>query len=107
MSGGIAYVLDEDGTFEQNCNKEMVLLEQLTDEREIGQVKAMIRNHADYTDSIRAWKVLAKWSELIPKFVKVYPKDFKRMLESIEEMQKNGMDNDEAELEAFYANRES
>lgn len=106
MSGGIAYVLDQDGTFEQYCNKEMVLLEQLENEQEIGKVERMIRRHGDYTDSPRAWKVLAKWGEMIPQFVKVLPRDYKRMQESIEESQKQGLNGEEAVMEAFTRNKE-
>jgi glutamate synthase domain-containing protein 2/glutamate synthase domain-containing protein 1/glutamate synthase domain-containing protein 3 len=105
MSGGMAYVIDEHGNFGKNCNQEMVFLEELTDEEEIQEVKGMIRRHADYTDSNRAWKILAKWKEMVPHFVKVYPKDFKRMSESIEMAMKIGLEKDEAELQAFYQNK--
>ncbi|MFW6348421.1 MAG: glutamate synthase large subunit, partial [Cyclonatronaceae bacterium] len=73
MSGGIAYVIDEDNTFARRCNQELVHLERLEDHQEITEVKTMIRRHADYTDSNRAWKILARWDEMIPRFVKVYP----------------------------------
>lgn len=106
MSGGIAYVLDENDTFEQYCNKEMVLLERLEDEEEIREVEDMIRKHGDYTDSSRAWKVLAKWEEMVPQFIKVLPKDYQRMLESIREAEKQGLNGEEAEMEAFARNKE-
>ncbi|MDX1617306.1 MAG: glutamate synthase large subunit, partial [Balneolaceae bacterium] len=106
MSGGIAYVLNEDGYFEERCNTEMVHLERLEDEEEIREVERMIRRHGDYTDSNRAWKVLAKWDEIVPEFVKVLPKDYKRMLESIEEAEKQGLSGEDAEMEAFLANKE-
>ncbi|MEX0994682.1 MAG: hypothetical protein WD599_04085, partial [Balneolaceae bacterium] len=105
MSGGIAYVLDQDETFEHFCNKEMVFLERLEDEGEIKEVEGMIRRHCDYTDSTRGWKVLAKWEEMVPKFVKVMPKDFKRMQESIEESQKQGYSGEDAIMEAFLKNK--
>ena len=82
MSGGIAYVLDEDGDFPRNCNKEMVKLFQLEDAEEIEQVRHMIRKHAEYTGSERPWKVLALWEEMVPKFVKVYPNDYRRVIET-------------------------
>ncbi|NBC65713.1 MAG: glutamate synthase large subunit, partial [Bacteroidetes bacterium] len=106
MSGGIAYVLDQEGTFEHYCNTEMVYLERLKDENEIEEVEKMIRNHSDYTDSTMGWKVLAKWDEMVPKFVKVMPKDFKRMQESIEESEKNGLSGEDAVMEAFLQNKE-
>ncbi|MEX0680974.1 MAG: glutamate synthase large subunit [Balneolales bacterium] len=105
MSGGIAYVLDEHNTFEEHCNKEMVFLERLENEEETKEVEKMIRRHADYTDSNRAWKVLACWEEMVPKFVKVHPVDFKRMNEAIQEANLRGLDGEEAIMEAFYINK--
>lgn len=101
MSGGIAYVLDQKKEFARYCNQDMVYLENLEDEKEIHQVYRMIRKHGDYTDSHLAWKVLAKWEEMVPHFVKVLPKDFKRMQEAIEESKANGLEGQEAEMEAF------
>ncbi|MDG5765864.1 glutamate synthase large subunit [Balneolales bacterium ANBcel1] len=105
MSGGIAYVLDEDDTFEGHCNKDMVHLERLEDIDEIQEVKQMIRRHADYTDSNRAWKVLAKWDEIVPLFVKVHPVDFKRMNEAIREARLRGLEGEKAIMEAFEINK--
>ncbi|MEX0927949.1 MAG: hypothetical protein WDZ53_00990, partial [Balneolales bacterium] len=106
MSGGIAYVLDENESFASHCNKAMVYLNRLEDEDEIGEVKQMIRLHGEYTDSTLAWKVLAKWGEMVPKFVKVLPKDFHRMLESIKTATGRGLNGDEAVMEAFVKNKE-
>ncbi|WP_409070408.1 glutamate synthase large subunit [Aliifodinibius sp. S!AR15-10] len=106
MSGGIAYVLDPDNTFKNNCNTEMVFLQELENEDEIENVERMIRRHGEYTDSNKAWKVLAKWDEMVPQFVKVLPKDFKRMQDSIEKAEEQGLTGEEAALEAFYANKE-
>ncbi|MDI6402257.1 glutamate synthase-related protein, partial [Balneolaceae bacterium ANBcel3] len=105
MSGGIAYVLDEKGVFEQNCNLDMVYLETLNDIDEIMEVRQMIRKHADYTDSNRAWKVLAKWDEMVPRFVKVHPIDFKRMNEAIKQASENGLEGEKAIMEAFEINK--
>ncbi|AVX19478.1 glutamate synthase (NADH) large subunit [Carboxydocella sporoproducens DSM 16521] len=104
MSGGIAYVLDEDGTFPQRCNKEMVLLERLENEREIEEVKTMITKHARYTGSALAEAVLADWDNKITQFVKVIPRDYKRMIEAIEEAYASGLTGDEALLAAFKKN---
>ncbi|MFZ5626173.1 MAG: glutamate synthase large subunit [Bacillota bacterium] len=104
MSGGIAYVLDEDGTFQQRCNKEMVLLERLENEREIEEVKTMITKHARYTGSAVAEAVLADWDNKITQFVKVIPRDYKRMIEAIEEAYASGLTGDEALLAAFKKN---
>ena len=105
MSGGIAYILDLENTFEEHCNKEMVFLERLEDIDEIKEVKRMIRRHADYTDSNRAWKVLAKWDEMVPHFVKVHPVDFKRMNEAIHEAGLKGLKGEKAIMEAFQINK--
>ncbi|MFQ5859808.1 MAG: glutamate synthase-related protein, partial [Anaerolineae bacterium] len=78
MSGGIAYVLDEAGDFHRHCNQEMVSLERLEDDQEIKEVEGMIGRHAEYTNSARAGLILALWEAMVPKFVKVLPKDYKR-----------------------------
>src|SRR5581483_510076 len=83
MSGGVAYVLDETGDFATRCNQQMVGLERLDDAEEAEEVRQMIQRHAEYTRSERALKLLASWDELKPTFVKVMPKDYKRMLQSI------------------------
>ncbi|MFY7933966.1 MAG: glutamate synthase large subunit, partial [Microcystis aeruginosa] len=82
MSGGVAYVLDESGDFATRCNTQMVALEALEGE-EIDDLRELIQRHADYTQSQKAALVLANWSEMLPKFVKVMPKDYKRMLQCI------------------------
>ncbi len=84
MSGGVAYVLDEPGDFaEHRCNKEMVDLEELVDADDIGELKGMLERHYQYTKSTRAKMILDAWDEMLPKFVKVIPVDYKRALEMI------------------------
>src|SRR5207245_2591905 len=82
MSGGIAYVLDAEGTFSIHLNKQMVELTRLDDAEEIADLKKMIERHAQYTGSTVAQNVLDAWSATVPKFFKVLPKDFKRVLEA-------------------------
>ncbi|MEX2600522.1 MAG: glutamate synthase large subunit [Balneolaceae bacterium] len=106
MSGGIAYVLDEKNRFSDLCNKEMVYLDRLEDEEEIEEVKRMITRHGEHTESNRAWKVLAKWDEMVPKFVKVLPIDYKRMMDAIDEAKLLGFSGDEAVMKAFVRNKE-
>jgi glutamate synthase (ferredoxin) len=79
MSGGIAYVLDEAGDFERRCNHEMVDLEPLGDD-DAALVLSLVRKHSEYTRSNRAAKVLASWDALRPKFVKIMPRDYRRVL---------------------------
>jgi glutamate synthase domain-containing protein 2/glutamate synthase domain-containing protein 1/glutamate synthase domain-containing protein 3 len=104
MSGGIAYVLDEAGDFPSRCNIQMVNLEKLQDADEIEQVWKMIQRHQTYTKSARAAKILANWEAYHPKFVKVMPKDYKRVLESIKRVQQSGLGGDEAIMAAFEEN---
>ena len=104
MSGGIAYVLDVDRNFRSRVNTEMVELESLTDYEEIEALRKIVLNHAHLTDSRRAWDVLAVWGEMVPQFIKVYPKDYKRMLTKIQEAKATGLDQDDAEQAAFEAN---
>jgi glutamate synthase (ferredoxin) len=104
MSGGIAYVIDEAGTFAQRVNPQMVGVEQLDDAKEIARVRAMVQKHFDYTRSARARHVLDHWAELLPKFVKVMPKDYKRMLACLERARDQGLTGDEAVMAAFEEN---
>ncbi len=92
MSGGIAYVYDEDGMFAKRCNTSMVALEKVeAAEADVGKIqhlnqpdevtlKDLIENHANYTGSERAKAILADWATYRAKFVKVYPNEYKRAL---------------------------
>ena len=104
MSGGVGYVLDEDGSFAKRINTQMVGIEKLEDAKEIAAVRAMIQKHLDYTKSERAKQVLANWDKSVPKFVKVMPKDYKRMLACIDRAQAQGLTGDEAIMAAFEEN---
>jgi glutamate synthase (NADPH/NADH) large chain len=81
MSGGVAYVLDEDGGFAPRCNMGMVELHQLDDQAEIGQIHALLVRHHQYTASTVARRVLDNWSDYIARFVKVMPTEYRRVLE--------------------------
>jgi glutamate synthase (ferredoxin) len=104
MSGGIAYVLDENCDFDRNCNQQMVLLEKFEDAKEIAEVRAMIQRHADYTKSERALKILANWEQFMPKFVRVIPKDYKRILQTLAKVEASGLSGEEALMAAFEVN---
>lgn len=80
MSGGIAYVLDEDDSFPTLCNMEMVDLERLEDAKEVEVVKALIGRHREATDSPVAGRVLEDWEALQARFVKVMPREYKRAM---------------------------
>jgi glutamate synthase (ferredoxin) len=104
MSGGVAYVLDEAGDFATRCNKELVGLEALTDAEEIEEIWKLIQRHQTYTKSARAAAVLADWKNLLPKFVKVMPQDYKRVLLALKKVQSQGLTGDEAIMAAFEEN---
>ena len=104
MSGGIAYVLDQDGTFKNRCNLETVSLESL-DQRDMQEVEELLKRHAIYTHSARAWQLLALWQETAPKFVKVMPKDYRRVVEALQVAEANGLVGDDALMAAFEANK--
>lgn len=103
MSGGVAYVLDEKGDFATRCNKQMVGLEK-PDDRDASDLRALIQKHADLTGSKKAQHVLADWDEMRGKFVKVMPKDFKRVLQAIATAKAKGLSGDDALNEAFEMN---
>jgi len=104
MSGGIAYVLDEIGDFPRRCNREMVLLEPM-DPEEAAEVRRMIECHVEATHSQRAQDILTRWDEMVPRFVKVMPKDYKRMLQAIEDVKRAGLSGETAIMAAFELNK--
>jgi glutamate synthase (ferredoxin) len=82
MSGGLAYVLDVDGDFERRCNRGMVDLEPLDQADDIALVRDLIRRHIEATGSSYAARLLARWVDIRPRFVRIVPKDFKRVLQA-------------------------
>ncbi|MGD1931732.1 MAG: glutamate synthase large subunit [Leptolyngbyaceae cyanobacterium] len=104
MSGGVAYVLDEAGDFATRCNTEMVDLERLEDPEEILELHDMIQNHVKYTGSAKGDRVLTAWNDIVPKFVKVMPRDYKRVLQHIQKALADGLDGDDALSAAFEEN---
>jgi glutamate synthase (ferredoxin) len=104
MSGGVAYILDEAGDFATRCNMSMVELEKLEDPEEISDLRQMLQTHVDLTGSAKASKVLAAWDEMVPLFVKVMPRDYKRVLQAIERAIASGLSGDDALTAAFEEN---
>ncbi len=104
MSGGVAYVLDEAGEFTRRCNSQMVSLERLEESAEIEAVRRLIQRHAEYTRSQRAFKLLVLWEDYVAKFVKVMPKDYKRVLQALQRVTETGLDGEEATMAAFEEN---
>jgi len=104
MSGGVAYVLDEAGDFHTRCNMELVGLEKLEDPDEIEEVWKLIHKYQTYTKCQRAARMLADWKNFAPKFVKVMPQDYKRVLQSLKRVQSQGLSGDDAIMAAFEEN---
>ncbi|HEX4972975.1 MAG TPA: glutamate synthase large subunit, partial [Steroidobacteraceae bacterium] len=104
MSGGVAYVLDEHGTFAASVNKEMVDVGPLEEPEEIAAVGAMIERHYGYTKSGRARQVLDNWDRMVARFVRVMPRDYHRMLQCIARAHEQGLSGDDAIMVAFEEN---
>ncbi len=86
MSGGVAYVLDEQGDFGQyRCNLEMVDLEPVEEAQDVAELKAMVEQHLMYTGSGVARRILDHWEAVLPQFVKIMPRDYKKALERIKQ----------------------
>ena len=107
MSGGIAYVLDEDRDLYKRLNKEMVSVEELTNKYDVQELKEMIAEHVECTGSVRGQEILEHFSEYLPKFKKIIPHDYKRMLNTIVAMEEKGLSSEQASIEAFYAVKKS
>ena len=103
MSGGVAYIFDERGDFATRCNTQMADIEPL-DEEDRETIYQMIQKHADYTQSQKAAKLLTNWQEMAAKFVKVMPRDYKRVLQEIQKAIGSGLSGDDALSAAFEAN---
>ena len=102
MTGGIAYVLDENWDFYQRVNKETVSLEPVEHKYDVATLKELIREHVELTGSPRGKEILDNFSEFLPKFKKVLPYDYDRMLRVIASVEERGLDGEQAQIEAFY-----
>ena len=103
MSGGVAYVLDENNDLYRKVNKSLVSTEELANKYDVLELKAMIEEHVKYTNSIRGKEILNDFEEYLPKFKKIIPYDYKKMLNAIAKMEEKGLNPEQAQIEAFYA----
>ena len=103
MSGGIAYVLDEDSDLYTKVNKNMVAIEKLTSKYDVLELKDIINDHVKYTNSEKGKEILDNFSEYLPKFKKIIPHEFKKMQMAIVQMEEKGLSSEQAQIEAFYA----
>ena len=104
MSGGVAYVLDEGRDFYLRLNKALVSMELVTEQHDIAELRGLIQAHADATGSPKAKRILADFDAWLPKFKKILPHDYDRMLRTIARYEERGMNREQAQVEAFYAN---
>ena len=107
MSGGIAYVLDEHRDLYLRINKELVSMDPVSDPQDAAELRALIQAHAEATGSPRAKAILAEFEGYLPRFKKILPRDYDRMLHAIAAYEAQGMGREEAEMAAFYASQTS
>ena len=104
MSGGIAYVLDENRDLYKRLNKSLVSFEEVTNKYDVQELKSMIQEHVAYTNSKKGKEILDHFGEYLPKFKKIMPHDYRRMMNTIVQMEEKGLSSEQAQIEAFYAN---
>jgi glutamate synthase (ferredoxin) len=104
MSGGIAYLFDEAGTQLPRINAQMVEIERVDDAEEAAALKALVQKHAEATGSANAKRILAAWDTSRARFIKVIPKDYKRVLACLKKAHDQGLSGDDAIMAAFEEN---
>ena len=102
MSGGIAYVLDENSHLYRNLNKDMISIEKVENKYDIKELKELIEEHVEATGSERGALILEHFQEYLPKFKKIIPNDFKKMIALSAKLEEKGMSTEQAQMEAFY-----
>ncbi len=103
MSGGIAYVLDEESNLYTKVNKNMVSVDRITSKYDVLELKGMIQDHVAYTNSEKGKRILENFETYLPKFKKIIPHEYNRMLMTIVQMEERGLSSEQAQIEAFYA----
>ncbi len=104
MSGGIAYVLDPENDLYTKLNKSLVGFSGVTATEDIEKLRGLIEEHVAWTGSARGKMILDDFEAWLPRFKKIIPHDYAKMLKSITYFQEQGLDLQEASIEAFYAN---
>ncbi len=89
MSGGIAYIWDKEGDFSTRCNMGMVDVLPIERAEDIAELKTLIENHFKYTESTVAKNVLGEWGQVLPQFVKIYPRDYRRVVEEVNKIKED------------------
>ena len=102
MSGGIAYVLDEKNHLYRNLNKAMISIEAVDSKYDIAELRTLIERHVKHTGSPKGRRILEDFDKFLPKFKKIIPNDYKRMMTLSAKMEERGLDSEQAQIEAFY-----
>ena len=101
MSGGIAYVLDLDHSLYRRMNKDMTMLQEVTEDYDIAELRGILEDYVSETGSVLGQKILSSYTAYLPYFKKIVPRDYQRMLTAISRHEEQGMPHDKAVLEAF------
>ena len=101
MSGGVAYVLDEENRLYRNLNKQLVLMEKIESKNDREKLREMIEKHVQYTGSKKGQRILDNFEEYVGKFKKIIPNDYKKMLHLTAKFEEQGMEHEQAQIEAF------
>ena len=103
MSGGVAYVLDEESTLYRNLNKAMVSMEKVESKFDREELYRLIDAHVQHTGSPKGRRILAAFGEYLPRFKKIIPNDYKRLVQLASQFEEQGVTPEQAQIEAFYA----
>lgn len=103
MSGGIAYVLDEDRDLYMRVNKSLVSMVQVNQKYDIEELRNLIQEHVNATASPLGKRILEHFEEYLPSFKKIVPHDYSRMMQTIVQFEEKGVTREQAEIDAFYA----
>ena len=101
MSGGVAYVLDENHDLYQRLNGELVTMSEVSEQHDIDVVKSLVEKHVAETGSARGKKILSDWDKSLKSFKKIIPNDYAKMLKLIADEESSGVEHDDAVLNAF------
>ncbi|NLF30549.1 MAG: hypothetical protein GX591_06645, partial [Planctomycetes bacterium] len=102
MSGGVAYVLDDQQLFDTRCNLDMVDLETVWQDADKQRLQTLIQRHCQYTGSEQARRILDNWPRMVGRFVKVMPIDYRQALEQLRDRERRGAESTPATEEVFH-----
>ncbi len=106
MSGGVAYVLDDDNDLYTKINKEMVSSYEVTSKYDVIELKEMIREHVELTGSVKGKEILDNFAQYLTRFKKIIPHDYEKIQKMIVQMEEKGLSAEQAQIEAFYARKQ-